>query len=147
MARYRSILGLILALVTVCVVSCSSPTTTKTAAYTTTQLEQIQGYADGLTAVRDRLPELATLIQNRKWNDVGSFIHGPLGELRIQMSTLSRSLLPDAQSTALETAKNVFGHLNQLDQAAKDESYERAIRQYAEALKDFDAFLQLVPQA
>jgi photosystem II protein PsbQ len=147
MARYRSILSLILAFVTVFVVSCSSPTAFKPPTYTSAQLETIQGYANDLVAVRDRLPELATLIQNRKWSDVESFIHGPLGELRVQMSTVARDLLPNAQSTALETAKNVFGHLNKLDQAAKDTSYEQAIRQYAEALKDFDAFVQLLPQS
>jgi|SRR6478672_5195833 len=147
MARYRSILSLILAFVTVFIVSCSSPTAFKPPTYTSAQLEKIQGYANDLGAVRDRLPELATLIQNRKWSDVESFIHGPLGELRVQMSTVARDLLPNAQSTALETAKNVFGHLNKLDQAAKDTSYEQAIRQYAEALKDFDAFFELLPKS
>jgi len=148
MRRNRSILALILAFVAAFMVSCSSPTGFKQpTTYTPTQLEQIQGYVSGIVALRDRMPELATRIENRDWNNVESFIHGPLGDLRMKMSTLARDLLPDAQSGALESARNVFGHLNKIDQAAKDGSYDQAIRNYAEALKDFETFLNLVPKA
>ncbi|GAC1502511.1 MAG: hypothetical protein NVS2B14_15140 [Chamaesiphon sp.] len=148
MARYRSILALILAFVATFVVSCSSPTAqTKAPTYTPAQLEQLQGSVSGIVGLRDRLPELATLIENRDWNNVESFIHGPLGELRVKMNTLLRNLLPDAQAKALATSKEVFGHLNKIDQAAQESSYERAIRNYGGALKDLDAFLQLVPKA
>lgn len=147
MARHRSILGLILAFFAVFVVSCTNPTVAKTPTYTPVKLEQIQTYANQVVAARDRMQELATLIENRDWNNVESFIHGPLGELRLNMSTLSRQLLPDAQKPALETARNVFGHLVRIDEYAQEGNYQQAIRNYAEALKDFDAFLDMVPKA
>jgi len=93
------------------------------------------------------MPELATRIENRNWSDVESFIHGPLGDLRVTMSTMARELLPDAQSAAVEKSRDVFGHLVKIDQAAREGSYEAAIRNYAEALKDFDAFVALAPKA
>lgn len=147
MRRNRSILALILAFVAAFMVSCSSPTGFKQTTYTPTQLQQIQRSVSGIVALRDRMPELATLIENRDWSNVESLIHGPLGDLRMRMSTLARDLLPDAQADALESARNVFGHLNKIDQAAKDSSYDQAIRNYAEALKDFETFLNLVPKA
>lgn len=146
MARYRSILALVLAFVATVLVSCSSPTDFKQT-YTSSQLEQIQSYAPEIAALRDRLPELAALIQKREWTDVRTFIHGPLGELRIKMGSLSRNLLPPAQEQAREAAKGVFSHLVEIDEAAENSDYRQAIRNYAEAIKDFDAFFQAVPQA
>lgn len=147
MARYRSILAVILAMVAAFVVSCSSPTATKPQTYSPDQISQIQGYVSEISTLRARMPELATRIENRNWSDVESFIHGPLGDLRVTMSTMARELLPDAQSAAVEKSRDVFGHLVKIDQAAREGSYEAAIRNYAEALKDFDAFVALAPKA
>ncbi len=147
MARYRSILALILAFVATFVVSCGSPTDIKAKTYTSAQIEQIEQYAQGITGLRDRLPELATMIENRDWNNVESFIHGPLGDIRARMSSLSRQLMPDAQKAALETSQNVFGHFVKIDESAQLGSYTQAIRNYAELIKDFDAFLNQIPKA
>lgn len=146
MARYRSILSWILALLTVFVVSCGSPTAAKPPTYTPAQLEQIEQTASKIQAMRDRLSELATLITSRKWVDVGTFIHGPLGTLRQEMAYLSSNLLKKDQKAARETAKNVFGHLELIDKASQEGDYVVAVQNYAEAVKDFDAFLNLIPQ-
>lgn len=148
MTRFRSIVAFMLMLLTVFVVNCSSvaaATISKT--YTAEQIEQIQHTVSEVQALRDRMQELATLIQNRKWNDVKSFIHGPYGELRALMLRAGRELLPDADKQAKEAAKAVFGHLVRIDQAADEGNYQLAIRNYSEALKDFDAFFQLIPNA
>jgi photosystem II protein PsbQ len=147
MRHYRSILALALAFVTAFLVSCSSPTSTKTLTYSPTQLEQIQSYSSGITNLRGRMPELATLIENREWINVRNFIHGPLGELRVRMGNLARNLLPDAQDQARQSAQDIFTHLEEIDEAAQNGDYRQAIRNYAEAIKDFDAFFQLVPQS
>ena len=146
MRHYRSILALALAFVTAFLVSCSSPTT-KTLTYSPTQIERIQSYSSGITKLRSRMPELATLIENREWIDVRNFIHGPLGELRIRMGNLARNLLPDAQGQARQSAQDIFTHLEEIDEAAQNGDYRQAIRNYAEAIKDFDAFFQLVPNS
>lgn len=150
MVKYRSILSVLLALVLVVLVNLGSvaeakPVKAKT--YTVEQLEQIQNYASELSAIRDRLPELAVLIQEQDWIFTRNFIHGPLGELRIKMLNLSRNLLPEAQKEARTVAKAVFDNIVAIDQAAQNRDYAQAIRNYAETVRDFDTFLQLIPKA
>jgi len=93
------------------------------------------------------MEDLKTLISDQNWVDVRTYIHGPLGQLRQDMLGLSRSLLPKDQPQALALSKEVFGHLERLDAAAKDRNLNLAGTQYREALEDFTAFLALVPQA
>ena len=146
MTRYRSILGLILAMVMTLVVSCSSPTAKTPPTYTAQQITQIQQFASSLEQLRDKMSILETSIQNKNWTDVGSFIHGPLGELRRLLSTTTRQLLPNEQKEASEVAKDLFARLENIDLAATSGNYLVAVQNYQAALKDFDRFLQLVPQ-
>lgn len=145
--RYRSILALILVLVTTFLVSCGSPSASKQPpTYTAQQIEQIQQYANRLGEMRQRLSTLASNIQNRDWVEVGSLIHGPLGTLRQEMAYLSRQLLPQEQKVARDLANNVFKSLNAIDAAASEDNYSEAIRNYGLAVKNLDEFLQLVPE-
>lgn len=146
MTKYRSLISLLLAFVATLLVSCSSPAEIKPPTYSSEQISQIQGYAAEISALRDRLPELQKLIQKEDWIYVRNFIHGPLGELRFKLTALSRNLLPDAQPEANSLSKEVFDHLVDIDRAAQDSNYKLAVRNYAEALKDLDAFLKLLPQ-
>jgi photosystem II protein PsbQ len=146
MARYRSVLAVVLAAVAAFLVSCGSPTATaKAPTYTSAQLAQIEQYAAEVESLRDRLVELPPLIQQQQWTDVESFLHGPMGELRVKMSRLARSLMPKAQSDAQNAAKEVFEHLIVIDEAAQTRDTTKALRNYNEALKDFDTFFQLIP--
>jgi photosystem II protein PsbQ len=145
MSFFRPILSLLLAFVAVFIVSCSDGQV-KAPTYTPDQIVKIEAAKANVTALRDRFPELATLIEERNWNDVKSFIHGPLGEIRSRMSGLSRQLLPEAQEKALAASKEMFLHLNKIDQAADLNDYTLAIRNYAEAVKDFNTFSSFLPQ-
>jgi photosystem II protein PsbQ len=146
MGRFRRIVTLCLVLVTTFLVSCGSPTpVAKGPLYSDLQLEQIQKSAADIQALRDSLLQLPPLIQANDWVNVSSFIHGPLGELRAKMARLARTLVPDAQASALKAAKDVFGHLNVIDEAAQTRDIPKALRNYNEALKDFDAFLSQIP--
>jgi photosystem II protein PsbQ len=145
MSFFRPILSLLLAFVAVFIVSCSDGQV-KAPTYTPDQIVKIEAAKANVTALRDRFPELATLIEERNWNDVKSFIHGPLGEIRSRMSGLSRQLLPEAQDKALAASKEMFLHLNKIDQAADLNDYTLAIRNYAEAVKDFNTFSSFLPQ-
>jgi photosystem II protein PsbQ len=146
MSFFRPLLSLLLAFVAVFVVSCSDGSQAKAPTYSPAQLAQIQTASANIQAMRDRFPELATKIQSRDWNDVKSFIHGPLGEIRSRMSGLSRSLLPGAREKALAASKEMFLHLNKIDEAADANDYQLAIRNYSEALKDYDTFASFLPQ-
>ncbi len=148
MARQQSILSLILVIVATFIVSCGSPTVAKVApTYTTAQVEQIQQRVPEIVALRDRTTsELQRLIQNRDWINVSNFIHGPLGELRLQMTYVSRNLFPKDQDGARQATRDLFNHLVKIDQAAQGGEYQRATLNYREALADIDVFLQLLPQ-
>lgn len=150
MMKFRSVLAILLALVTAFMLNVGSVAAAKVKkpqTYTPAQLERIQEYASTLQATRDRLPELATLIQQQDWTFTRNFIHGPLGELRSDMSALIRNLLPDAQPSARLLAKTVFDDLIAIDTAAQAGDYKKAIRNYAETLRDFDAFTAILPKA
>ena len=145
MGKFRAILSLVLVAVAVVLVSCGSPTKI-TPTYTTEKISQLQTIVAPIQASRERMPELAKLIQAKNWVDTDTFIHGPLGELRQSMSYLSRNLLPDDQKQANELTKELFGHFEKLDAAAKEQDYSLASKQFVEAIKDFDGFLDLIPK-
>ena len=147
MGRFKSILASVLALVMVFLVSCGTATATKPPTYTTAQLEQIQDYQSRLGVFRNRITELETFIGNRDWNNVRSLIHGPLGQLRQDMSYISRQLLPKDQKAALQGARDIFRHLEAIDAAGDTGNLEVAFANYQEAVKDFDAFTALLPAA
>lgn len=148
MARHRSILSLILVIVATFIVSCGGPTAAKVApTYTATQIEQIQQYVPDLAALRDRMSEIPVFIQRRDWIDVRNFIHGPLGELRLKMTYVTRNLLPQDQEAGRQLTRDLFNDLVKIEQAAEESNSQAAVRNYQAALTDINKFLQLVPQS
>lgn len=145
MKVYRSILALLLAVVTTFLVSCGGPKAALPT-YTPDQLAKIEQQATSVTALRDRMPFLEEKIQNRNWTDVGTYIHGPLGELRRQVSYLTRELLPADQKAANAAAKDLFSSFEKIDVAATKAQSDVARQSYQEALKNFEAFLRILPQ-
>ncbi|MEC4803439.1 MAG: photosystem II protein PsbQ [Jaaginema sp. PMC 1079.18] len=145
--RLHSLLPLILAFVVTFLTACGAPEAKIPPTYTPEKIAQLQQYAGPVTTARQRMPELAALIARKNWIDVENFIHGPLGQVRGSMGFISRNLLPKDQDTAKEAAKELFVHLEKIDTAAKANRVDIAGQQYIEALKDFDAFLDLVPNA
>jgi photosystem II protein PsbQ len=147
MSLFRPLISILLVFVSIFVVSCGDGSQAKAPTYSVAQLTQIQAANKNLVALSDRLPELATMIQKRDWNNVKSFIHGPLGEIRTRLSGLSRELLPGTKEQALAISKEIFVHLNKIDEAADRNDYKAAIVNYGEAIKDFTSFEKLIPQA
>lgn len=147
MSLFRPLISILLVFVSIFVVSCGDGSQAKAPTYSVAQLAQIQATNKNLVALSDRLPELATMIEKRDWNNVKSFIHGPLGDIRTRMSGLSRELLPGTKEQALAISKEVFVHLNKIDEAASNNDYKIAIINYSEAVKDFASFEKLIPQA
>lgn len=145
MARFRPLLGVILAVIATFIVSCSGPAAKQPTTYTPDILQQVQIFTPGVTELRDRLPELEDSIQQKNWVDVSSFIHGPLGELRARMNRLAATLLPQDAAKATALAQDLYVHLERLDEAAKQNQQVIAGQEYRNALDDFDAFLSLVP--
>jgi photosystem II protein PsbQ len=147
MTRPRSIFALMMAFLMAFLVSCSSVEAKVPTTYTTAQIQQIQRYVPTLTEFRSRMDKLGTLIQQRNWVDTRTYIHGPLGDLRNTMKTVSASLLPKSQQQAVDLTKSLFGDLVDIDLAAKDLDYAKVTASYQKAVNDFDSFLQLIPKA
>jgi photosystem II protein PsbQ len=147
MTRPRSIFALMMAFLMAFLVSCSSVEAKVPTTYTTAQIQQIQRYVPTLTEFRSRMDKLGTLIQQRNWVDTRTYIHGPLGDLRNTMKTVSASLLPKSQQQAVDLTKSLFADLVNIDLAAKDLDYAKVTASYQKAVNDFDTFLQLIPKA
>jgi photosystem II protein PsbQ len=147
MSLFRPLISIVLVFISVFVVSCGDGSQAKAPTYSAAQLAQIQTTTKNVTALTDRLPELSAMIQKRDWNNVKSFIHGPLGDIRILMSALSKELLPGTKEKALATSKEIFVHFNKIDEAAGNNDYPNAIRNYGEAIKDITTLFSLTPKA
>lgn len=141
-----SIVSFVLALVATLLVSCGGPkATTPPPTYSAETISQLQTVLTPVKTARERMSELSNYIQAQDWTNTKTFIHGPLGQLRQDISYISRNLLPSDQKTAKPISKDLFFHIEQIDAAAKEENYDLAAAQFREALDDFDAFLDLVP--
>ena len=147
MTRPRSFLALMMAFLMAFLVSCSSVEAKIPTTYTAAQIQQIERYVPTLTEFRSRMDKLGTLIQKRNWVDTRTYIHGPLGDLRNTMKTVSASLLPKSQQQAVDLTKSLFADLVNIDLAAKDLDYAKVTASYQKAVNDFDSFLQLIPKA
>lgn len=147
MGRFRPLLGMLLAVVATCLIACGGPGVKAPPTYTPEILQQIDLYRGGVESLRDRFPALQGYIQKQDWVNVQSFIHGPMGELRARVNRLAASLLVRDQPQAEALAKEIYGHLERLDEAAANGQQVVAGQEYRNALDDFDSFLSLIPKA
>ncbi|GCL39962.1 photosystem II protein PsbQ [Sphaerospermopsis reniformis] len=147
MVRQRSILSLILVLLTTFLISCGSPSVaTAPPTYTPAQVAKIQEYFPDIQVVRDRSQELQTLIQSGEWIKVGNFIHGPMTEARLNMTYVIPNLLPQDQSKARQITKDLLSDLVKIDKAAGAGNTSQALSAYKDAFADVDKFLQMIPE-
>jgi photosystem II protein PsbQ len=145
MSFFRPLISLLLVCIAVLVVSCSDGVT-KAPTYSAETLNKIQLASAGVEKITDRLPELERYIDKQDWNNVRTFIHGPLGDLRTRLVGISKELLPADRPKSLELGKEIFGHLNKIDTAAADNNQAIAAANYTEALKDLATFNGLLPK-
>ncbi|MEP0905622.1 photosystem II protein PsbQ [Leptolyngbya subtilissima ST-M1] len=145
MGRFRPLLGILLAVVASCLVACGGPAAKIPTTYTPELLQQVELYTPAVAELRDRFPELQGYIQKKDWVNVQSFIHGPMGEMRTRVNRLAGTLLTKDKPQAQTLAKEIYSHLERLDEAAANNQQVIAGQEYRNALDDFDAFLSLVP--
>ncbi|MBP0000226.1 MAG: photosystem II protein PsbQ [Cyanobacteria bacterium SID2] len=146
-SRYRSVLVSVLALMTIFLASCGDRPTAQAPTYTPVALEQIEFHTARVSVMRERMSELERLIQAKDWTNVENFIHGPLGTLRQEISSINRNLLPESQRQGRQIARDLFRDLEEISLAAKERSFAQIAQNYPESLADFDEFLSLLPQA
>ena len=146
MKIFRPILSLILVLATTILVSCSGSTASAPPTYTPDKLQKIATYRIPLDVARQRIPELGQYIDQEDWVNADNFLHGPLGLIRRDLTYLSKALLPDEQEPALDMAKDIFNHLQNVDAAVSDNNYSVASSQYREMVSDLDVYTSLIPK-
>lgn len=148
MFHIRPLVALILVLVTTLLVSCSGgKVATPPPTYTAEQIAKIEKFVAPIESARAEMTRLEDYINEEDWVNTRSFIHGPLGDLRRDMGYLSRELLPRQQKQATKLIRDLFSDLEELDAEAKAESYSLVVQRYNDAIRDFDAFLDLIPEA
>ena len=105
----------------------------------------IERQAEGFLAARNRLPELATLVNERNWVFTANLIHGPMQEVGREMSYINQRLLPadrpeaDKRAVALKTA------LAELDEAAKLQDGDKLRKAYIKVASGFGLYAQVLP--
>lgn len=148
MLRLRSVLSLLLVVVTTFLVSCSSPSAAKIPdTYNADRMAQIQTYLTPVEEARAGMDTLGKLVKDNNWIDTRTYIHGPFGFLRRDLTYLANTLLPSDKAEAKGLVDEIFDHLVHLDAAAKDNNVAISNSEYRNALSDFEAFLQLVPES
>jgi photosystem II protein PsbQ len=104
MKIYRSILALVLVVVTTFLVSCGGPKAALPT-YTPDKLAKIEQLTISVTALRDKMPFLEEKIQNRNWTDVGTYIHGPLGNCDGTLATSHGNYYPQTKKRQMQPQK------------------------------------------
>jgi photosystem II protein PsbQ len=144
--RFRTLLALVLVVMTTFLVSCSSAKV-QGPLYSDAQLTQIQSFVSTVQADLNRLQDnLPGMIEKSDWSDVRAYIHGPMGELGTRMSRLARSLAPSkVQKQALDLAHDVFDDLTALDTAAAEDNLRGVQQNFSAAIQDIEALINLAP--
>ncbi|AFY53260.1 photosystem II protein PsbQ [Rivularia sp. PCC 7116] len=146
MSRLRPLFSLILISLATLLFSCGGPNVAVAPpSYTPSQIEKIQEYVPEIVAVQERGSELQKLIQNRDWIDVGTFIHGPMAEARLNMNFIVSNLVPEQQKQARKIVRDMFNNLVKIDQAADERNSSQALSAYDAAFADINQFLDLIP--
>jgi len=146
MRRYKAVVGVLLAAIATFLVSCGGGPEAVAPTYTPEKIATLTSYVSRLESSRNRFPELLNYIEKDNWGNVDNFTHGPLGQMRTELSRLSSQLLPDDQPKAKMLSEEILEHLQNLDNASKDRNYGVALTQYREFVGDFEALLSIVPE-
>ncbi|MFM7733955.1 MAG: photosystem II protein PsbQ, partial [Cyanobium sp.] len=118
---------------------------TKAAGASPEDIAMITRQAEGFLAARDRLPELATLVNKRDWTFTRNLIHGPMQEVGRQMLYINQRLLPGDRAEATKLAEQLKSSLAQLDEAARLQDAENLRKAYIKVASSFGLYAQVFP--
>jgi len=107
----------------------------------------IERQAEGFLAARDRLPELATLVNERNWTFTRNLIHGPMQEVGREMLYINKLLLPADQAGANQRATQLKTALADLDEAARLQDGDGLRKAYIKVASGFGSYAEVIPAA
>ena len=108
-------------------------------------LTLITRQAEGFLSARDRLPELANLVNNRDWTFTRNLIHGPMQEVGREMLYINQRLLPADRPEAEKRAANLKNAMAELDEAARLQDGEALRKAYIKVASSFGLYAQVLP--
>ena len=105
----------------------------------------IERQAEGFLAARDRLPDLATLVNERDWTFTRNLIHGPMQEVGREMLYINQRLLPSERAEATKRADNLKAAFAELDEAARLQDATKLSKAYIKVASGFGLYAQMLP--
>ena len=117
----------------------------KAATLSPEDIAYIERQAEGFLAARDRLPELATLVNEKDWTFTRNVIHGPMQEVGREMLYINKLLLPADRSEAEKRATQLKASLADLDEAARLQDGEALRKAYIKVASGFGLYAQVLP--
>ena len=142
--RRLSLLAVALVL-SVSLVACSGDQTRKAPTISPEDMTLIARQAEGFLAAKERLPELADLVNERNWVFTRNLIHGPMQDLGRQMLYINQRLLPADRAEAAKRATKLKASLAKLDEAARLQDGENLRKDYIKVATGFSSYAEVIP--
>ena len=124
--------------------ACSGDANGKPATISPDDMAVIRRQVEGLTAAKERLPELAQPNQ-RDWTFTRNLIHGPMQEVGREMLYINQRLLPQDRAQANDLAAALKEAMADLDEAARLQDGARLQKAYVEVATGFSNYSQVIP--
>ena len=105
----------------------------------------IRRQAEEFMEAKDRLPELATLVNERDWVFTRNLIRGPMQPLGREMLYINQRLLPGDRKEANKLADALKTALAELDEAARLQDGSRLTKEYSRVASGFGAYTDVIP--
>ena len=105
----------------------------------------IRRQAEEFMEAKDRLPELATLVNERDWGFTRNLIRGPMQPLGREMLYINQRLLPQDRKEADKRAAELKTALAELDEAARLQDGSRLTKEYSRVASGFGAYTEMIP--
>lgn len=125
--------------------ACDGSAKAKTPTISPDDMAVIRRQAEGFTEAKDRLPELAKLVNQRDWTFTRNLIHGPMQEVGREMLYINQRLLPQDRAGANELATALKEALADLDEAARLQDGARLQKAYVAVATGFSNYEQVIP--
>ena len=126
--------------------ACDGSANAKPATISPEDMAVIRRQVEGFTAARDRLPELAKLVDERDWTFTRNLIHGPMQEVGREMLYINQRLLPQDRAEANKLATSLKDAMADLDEAARLQDSDKLQKFYDDLEADFANYAAVIPE-
>ena len=126
--------------------ACDGSANAKPATISPEDMAVIRRQVEGFTAARDRLPELAKLVEERDWTFTRNLIHGPMQEVGREMLYINQRLLPQDRAAANKLATSLKDAMADLDEAARLQDDAKLQKSYEDLVTSFTNYSEVIPE-